>query len=223
MNAEKEEYFKEYEFQYAEVERYNIAPSEYVATVRNTGNNIVEPIRWGLVPSWAKDIRIGYKMINARSETLAEKPAFRSAIKRRRCLILADGFFEWKHPRGSKAKIPYHIRLKNKNPFALAGLWEEWKPPEKDELLRTCTVITTDSNSLIQKVHNRMPVILNRDDYNFWLDPTEHKADDFIELFKPYPSDELDAYQVSSKVNKAGFDSPDLINPVSNLDSFAST
>jgi putative SOS response-associated peptidase YedK len=223
MNAEKEEYFREYEFQYEEGERYNIAPSEYVAAVRNTGENVVEPIRWGLVPSWAKEIRIGYKMINARYETLADKPAYRSAIKRRRCLILADGFYEWKHPTGSKAKIPFYIRLKNKNPFALAGLWEKWMASEKDEPLRTCTVITTESNDVVGKIHPRMPVILNRDDYNFWLDPTEHKADDFKELFKPYSSDELDAYQVSSKVNKAGFDSPDLINPVRNLDSFAST
>jgi putative SOS response-associated peptidase YedK len=223
MNAEKEKYFQEYSFEYKPESSYNIAPSEYVAAIRNTGKKIVEPIRWGLVPSWAKDVKVGYKMINARSETLDEKPAYRTAIRKKRCLILADGFYEWKHPKRSKAKIPYYIRLKIKNPFALAGLWEEWMPPEKDEPLRTCTVITTDSNNVVEKIHSRMPVILNREDYKFWLDPAEHKAEEFRELFKPYTSNELDAYQVSSKVNKAGYDSPELINPVSNLDAFASS
>jgi putative SOS response-associated peptidase YedK len=222
MAAEKEKYFRDYSFEYDHVARYNIAPSEMVAAVRNTGENVVEPIRWGLIPSWAKDVRMGYKMINARAETLTEKPAYRTPIKKKRCLILADGFYEWKHPRGSSSKIPYYIRLKNREPFALAGLWDEWKPPDKEDSLRTCAVITTDPNELVRELHNRMPVILNRDAYNFWLDPETHKAEDFKDLFVPYPSNELEAYQVSTRVNKPGYDSPELIKPVpaQGLDSF---
>jgi putative SOS response-associated peptidase YedK len=222
MSAEKEKFFQDYSFEYGPESSYNIAPSEYVAAVRNNGENVVEPIRWGLIPSWAKDVKVGYKMINARSETLSEKPAYRNPIKKKRCLILADGFYEWKHPKGSRAKIPYFIRPKNGDPFAFAGLWDNWTPPDKDETLKTCTVITTDANELVRDLHDRMPVILKQKDYNFWLGTKEHKAVDFKDLFTPYPSDELEIYRVSTRVNKPGYSSPELIKPVPvyGLDSF---
>jgi putative SOS response-associated peptidase YedK len=222
VTAAREDYFQDYSFEYVPENRYNIAPSEYVAAVRNTGENVVEPLRWGLVPSWTKDVRMGYKMINARAETLAEKPAFRQPIKKKRCLILADGFYEWKHPRAGSSKIPYYVHMKNQEPFALAGLWDEWKPPDKDEPLRTCTVITTDPNEVVEELHNRMPVILNRDAYNFWLDPGTHEAEEFKDILVPYPASEMEAYQVSTRVNKPGYDSPELIKPVpvQGLDAF---
>jgi putative SOS response-associated peptidase YedK len=220
INAETEKFLREYKFEYRPNSRYNIAPTEYVAAVRNTSDKIVEPLRWGLVPSWTKDIGMGSKMINARCETLAEKPAYRTAVKNRRCIVLANGFYEWTQTRGSKTKIPYYIQLKNREPFAIAGLWDEWKPPDKEKPLRTCTIVTTDSNELVRELHNRMPVILNRDATNLWLDPATHKAEDFKDLFLPYPSTELEVYQVSSRVNKPGHDSPELIKPAMGLDAF---
>ena len=143
--------------------RYNIAPSQPVAVIPNTGDNTLSMYKWGLIPSWSKDPSIGERMINARSETLAEKPSFRNAYRRRRCLILADGFFEWKQSPGMKSKQPIYIRLIDARPFAFAGLWEIWSAPDGSEL-RTCTIITTQPNSLLESIHNRMPVILNPED-----------------------------------------------------------
>ncbi|MBI3363071.1 MAG: SOS response-associated peptidase [Chloroflexi bacterium] len=150
--------------------RYNVAPTQPVAVVANNGQNKVEFFRWGLIPSWAKDISIGSRLINARAETLAEKPSFRAAFKKRRCLILADGFYEWRQDAGNKAKTPMVIRLKSGEPFAFAGLWELWRSADDDTIL-SCTIVTTEPNSLMEKIHNRMPVILKPEDYTLWLDP----------------------------------------------------
>ena len=148
--------------------RYNIAPTQNVIAVSDDGKRTIKQMRWGLIPSWAKDSAIGNRMINARAETLAEKPAFRSALKKRRCIIPADGFFEWK--KLGKLKQPFRIVLKNREPFGFAGLWEHWKSPDGEEIL-SCTIITTEANELLKAVHERMPVILDREAEAVWLDP----------------------------------------------------
>ncbi|MCB0168708.1 MAG: SOS response-associated peptidase, partial [Anaerolineae bacterium] len=155
--------------------RYNIAPSQPVAVIANNDRHQVEFFQWGLIPSWAKDPKIGNRMINARSETLAEKPSFRTAYRRRRCLVLADGFYEWRR-NPDKSKTPMYIQLEEQAPFAFAGLWEVWHSPQDDTIL-SCTILTTEPNDLMTTIHNRMPVILPRDAYAQWLDPNEQKPD----------------------------------------------
>jgi putative SOS response-associated peptidase YedK len=157
--ADLSEAFPGFSFPKEMTPRYNIAPSQPVAVVANNSRSQVEFFQWGLVPSWAQDPSIGNRMINARAESLAEKPSFRTAYKRRRCLILADGFYEWQSVPGGKTKTPMLIRMKSGEPFAFAGLWEVWHPDQDDALL-TCTIITTTPNVLMEKIHNRMPVIL---------------------------------------------------------------
>ena len=193
--------------------RYNIAPSQPVAAVANNGQNKLELFRWGLIPSWAKDPGVGNRMINARAETLADKPSFRSAYKRRRCLILADGFYEWRKEPGDKSKTPMYIRLTSGEPFAFAGLWETWRSPG-DETILSCAIITTTPNSLLEKIHDRMPVILKPAAYERWLDPAEQEPDQLSSLLKPYPASHLTAYAVSKRVNKPENDSPECILPV---------
>jgi putative SOS response-associated peptidase YedK len=192
--------------------RYNIAPGQNVLCVIRDGGNRLEPLRWGLIPFWAKDPAIGNRLINARAETVAEKPSFRTAFTRRRCLIVADGFYEWR-PAG-KRKIPVYIFLKSKKPFGFAGLYETWKTPEGKEL-RTCTIITTDANDLIRPIHDRMPVILPGDVEDRWLDPQEGSRERLLSLLKPYPAGEMAAYEVSPVVNNAAHDAPDCILPAS--------
>lgn len=196
--------------------RYNIAPSQPVAVIPNTGENALSMYKWGLIPSWSKDPAIGDRMINARAETLAEKPSFRNAYRRRRCLILADGFYEWKQNPGMKSKQPVYIRLKDDRPFAFAGLWELWSSPDGSEI-RSCTIITTQPNSLLEPIHNRMPVILPPDAYNQWLVPEDQLPAQLNGLLVSYPADEMIAFPVSKMVNSPQFDSPDLIKPVSEL------
>jgi putative SOS response-associated peptidase YedK len=193
--------------------RYNIAPSQLVAVIPNTGDNVLSMYKWGLIPSWSKDPSIGDRMINARAETLAEKPSFRNAFRRRRCMILADGFYEWKQISGSKIKQPVYIRFKDDRPFAFAGLWELWTSPDGSEI-RSCTIITTQPNSIVEPIHNRMPVILSPEAYSQWLNPEDQPAAQLNELLKPYPSDEMVAFPVSKLVNSPQYDSPDLIRPV---------
>ena len=193
--------------------RYNIAPSQQVAIVPNNGDKSVEFFRWGLIPSWAKDPKIGNRMINARSETLAEKPSFRTAYKRRRCLILSDGFYEWKAEPGSKTKTPFYIRLKSEKPFAFAGLWERWSPNIDDDPLLSCTIITTSPNTLMETIHRRMPVILEPDGYDQWLDPGDQSPRQLDGLLTQYPAEEMMAYPVSRLVNRPSNDSPDCIAP----------
>jgi putative SOS response-associated peptidase YedK len=192
--------------------RYNVAPSQPVAVIPNDGNKTMDFFTWGLIPSWAKDPSIGSRLINARSETLAEKPSFRSAYRRRRCLILADGFYEWQAQPGSKSKVPHLIRLESGDPFAFAGLWEQWFAPDGSEL-KTCTIITTEPNELMQKLHNRMPVILPPSAYPAWLDPDERDPDSLQDLLVPYPAVEMMAYPVSTLVNSPANDRPELIRP----------
>jgi putative SOS response-associated peptidase YedK len=193
--------------------RYNIAPTQPVAVVPNDGKNRLDYYLWGLIPSWAKDPEMGNRLINARAETLAEKPAFRSAFRRRRCLILADGFYEWQQVPGRKAKIPMYIQLKSKDPFAFAGLWESWHSPDGSEIL-SCTIITTKPNSIMEPIHNRMPVILPKQSYDLWLSPEEKNPDRVGPLLKPYPGEDMVAYPVSTFVNSPANDTPQCISPL---------
>ena len=193
--------------------RYNIAPSQPVAVIPNDGKHHLDFFVWGLIPSWAKDPSIGNRMINARAETLAEKPSFKNSFRRRRCLVLADGFYEWQKQDGGKGKIPMYIHLKTKKPFAFAGLWDLWHASDGSEI-RSCTIITTEPNSMMASIHNRMPVILSPNAYAVWLDPGEKPADQLSTLLKPYPADEMLAYPVSRTVNSPNNDIPECIQPL---------
>jgi len=192
--------------------RYNIAPSQPVAVIPNTPPHLPDFFTWGLVPSWAKDPQIGYRLINARAETLARKPSFRNAYRRRRCLILADGFYEWKAGTNPRQKTPYFIHMKDKSPFAIAGLWEIWQSADGSEI-KSCTIITTQPNSLLKPIHNRMPVILKKQDYPVWLSPDEQPPENIQPLLAPYPADKMIAYPVSRRVNNPTNDSPECIQP----------
>jgi putative SOS response-associated peptidase YedK len=194
--------------------RYNIAPTQPIAVIPNDGQNRMDFFVWGLIPSWAKDPEIGNRLINARAETLAEKPAFRSAFKRRRCLILADGFYEWKSNSGNKIKTPMYIQLISKLPFAFAGLWEIWNSRDGSEI-RSCTIITTQPNQMMAEIHNRMPVILPDQHYQRWLSPEEKIAESLTDLLQPYPADQMIAYPVSRLVNSPNNDVPACILPAS--------
>lgn len=188
--------------------RYNIAPSQPVAVIPNEDPRRVALFQWGLVPVWAKDPKIGNSLINARGETVAEKPAFRAAFKRRRCLVLADGFYEWKREAGG-AKTPMYIQLSDGRPFAFAGLWETWRAPEGER--RTCTIITTTPNALMAPIHDRMPVILPPAAYAAWLTPGELPAVEALALLQPYPAEALTARAVSTRVNNPRVDGPELL------------
>ena len=191
------------------VPRYNTAPSQMIPVVKDGSTRDVTMLRWGLVPHWAKDISIGYRMINARSETLQEKPSFKNAFKNQRCLILADGFYEWQKSEDKiTPKTPFRYILKNESPFTFAGLWESWHSPENEEL-QTCTIITCQPNDLIAQVHNRMPVILDRQNCWEWL--SEKPEVDISGLLKPYPAEEMLGYPVSLKVNNPRFDEKECI------------
>lgn len=191
--------------------RYNVAPSQSIAVITNENVSSLDFYRWGLVPSWAKDASMGNKMINARGETVHEKPAFRSAFRRRRCLILADGFYEWQ--KQNTVKVPMYIHVEEHRPFAFAGLWEIWRG-EGGEVIRSCTILTTTPNSLMASIHERMPVILSLEDYDTWLAPDEQPIDRLMKLVKPYDPAKMAAYPVSKLVNKPSYDSPELIQPV---------
>ena len=192
--------------------RYNVAPTQPVAVIPNDGKNTLDHYVWGLIPSWAKEPSIGSRMINARSETLIEKPSFRSAFRRRRCLIPASGFYEWQPSKEQKSKTPMYIQLKSGKPFAFAGLWERWDSPEGSTIL-SCTIITTEPNELLASIHNRMPVILSPQSYPLWLDPGEPPVPALMDLLRPFPADEMRAYPVSKLVNSPGNDQPALIKP----------
>ncbi|MBF2029713.1 MAG: SOS response-associated peptidase [Oscillatoriales cyanobacterium C42_A2020_001] len=196
--------------------RYNIAPTQLVGAVlqpRDQAARQFRVLRWGLVPSWAKDAAIGNRLINARAETVSEKRSFRSAFRYRRCLIVADGFYEWQRQAGTKQKQPYYFQLENHSLFGFAGLWEHWESPA-GELLETCTILTTEANEVLRPIHDRMPVILHPDDYDTWLDPTLNTSAKLQPLLRPYPVDEMQAYPVSPLVNKADCDRPDCIEPL---------
>ncbi len=178
---------------------FNIAPSqEQPILIVAQDRRILAMMKWGLVPYWSKDPKIGYKMINARAEGVDQKPSFKTPIKRKRCIIMADGFYEWHKP-DKKTKIPFYFRLKSQEPFAMAGLWDLWQ--HGDQTLRTFTIITTTPNELMEPIHNRMPVILNERDEARWLDPEITDSESVLPLLKPYPSDEMESYKVSTIVN----------------------
>jgi len=190
--------------------RYNIAPTQMVLVIRQLpdGQNHLELPRWGLIPSWAKDPSIGSKMINARAETITEKPAFRQAIKYRRCLVLASGFYEWK--KEGKAKQPWYIRLKDGAPMVFAGIWESWRSPE-GEVIESCSILTTAANRLVAPLHDRMPVILSPDEFNGWLDRQITNPASLVHLFSSYPADLMETFPVSPLVNNMKNDSADLV------------
>ena len=190
--------------------RYNVAPSQSVLAVVNDGDNRAEFMRWGLIPFWAKDHKIGYRMINAVGETVATKPAFRAAFKKRRCLVLADGFYEWK--KVADGKLPMYISSRSREPFAMAGLWENWKDPS-GELIHSCTIITTTPNCLIEPIHNRMPVILPQSAESTWLDSNVEDAETLASLLVPYSADDMEAYIVSTLVNSPQNDVPECLQP----------
>ncbi|MEH2407330.1 SOS response-associated peptidase [Nostoc sp.] len=202
---------------------YNIAPTQMVATVLQNPESQkreFKQLHWGLIPSWAKDAGMGAKLINARAETVAEKPAFRSAFKHRRCLVLADGFYEWQRQQGKKQ--PFYFRLQDGQPFAFAGLWEKWRclrqpeagTPVNEEII-SCTILTTAANELLQPIHERMPVILEPEDYDLWLDSQVQTPQTLQQLLHPYPAPAMTAYPVSTLVNNSRHNSPQCIIPLS--------
>ncbi len=190
--------------------RYNIAPSQPVLAITNLQPQRMEWMRWGLIPSWAKDPSIGDRMINARAETLTEKPSFRTAFSRRRCLIPATGFYEWKPVPEGRGRVPYFIGLKDHSPFAFAGLWEVWLN-EKGEEVRSCAIITCPANSLVAEIHDRMPVMLDSRTMSLWLQETSVTG--LKQLLKPFEPERMITYPVSRRVNAPAVDSPDLITP----------
>lgn len=194
--------------------RYNIAPTQYIPGIikdQASGERLMKPFHWGLIPSWAKDRKIGTKLINARAETIAEKPSFRSAFMKRRCLVPASGFYEWK--KLEHGKQPYYIRMLDEKPFAFAGLWEQWRG-EPEGPVDSCTIITTEPNELLRQLHNRMPVILNPGDYDDWLDPDNNDKSALQHLLKPYPPGLMTSFPVSRHVNKPVNNDPACIQPV---------
>lgn len=188
--------------------RYNIAPTQPVAVITSGNERRLEFMSWGLVPSWAKDPAIGSKMINARSETVQEKPSFRNAFNRRRCIIPADGFYEWKRSPGKGPSTPYFFYARDRKPFAFAGLWELWHSPLGDDLL-SCTILTTNANSLVSNIHDRMPVILRGGAVENWLGPGSPAA--WQALLQPFPAEQMSAHPVSKAVNSSAVDRPELV------------
>jgi len=211
--ADLRDTFNDYIFPSQFGPRFNIAPSQPVLAIPNDEKNTADFFVWGLIPMWAKDPSIGSRLINARGETVAEKPSFRGSFKYKRCIILADGFYEWKTTNGKKSKTPYFIHMKNRKPFAFAGLWDVWEGPDGSNI-KTCTIITTEPNELMEHLHNRMPVILHPRDYAKWLDVSPQTPENLLPLIKPFPADEMSAYRVSTLVNRPVNDSPELVVPV---------
>ncbi len=191
--------------------RYNVAPSQTIPIVRREAEGRRFALaRWGLVPSWAKDLKLGYSTINARAETVARKPAFRSAFRRRRCLIPADGFYEWQASTQTKLTQPWFIALKDQEPMAFAGLWEHWTDPA-GEVLESCCIIVTEANALMRPIHDRMPVILDPVNWDAWLDPEAHDPASLQALLMPYPANAMTAWPVGTKVNNPRHDAPDCL------------
>ncbi|MEO6726117.1 MAG: SOS response-associated peptidase [Blastocatellia bacterium] len=200
--------------------RYNVAPSQMVPVIRQIGRQIGERemvgCKWGLIPFWAKDPAIGNKLINAKAETLAEKPSFKHALSQRRCLIPADGFYEWQK-KGKAPSQPMYVRRRDGGLFAFAGLWEEWKAPDGTgvgERLQTCTIITTEPNELISQFHHRMAVVLKPDEEAAWLD-LKMKPADVLPLLKPYDLDDMEAFPVARAVNSPAFEDASCVAPLS--------
>ncbi len=192
---------------------YNVAPSqEILAIYTNQGVNWLDKFHWGLVPFWAKDPSIGSRMINARAETVAEKPSFKNAFKKRRCLIIADGFYEWKGPKGQKQ--PMLITLPDKKPFAFAGLWETWNKKDPESPYRSCTIITTEASESIRDIHHRMPVILRPEAYERWLNPANQNVSALKKILTTEYLTQLTSYPVSKQVNSARHNDSSCIDPI---------
>ncbi|HEU0293881.1 MAG TPA: SOS response-associated peptidase [Anaerolineales bacterium] len=211
--ADLQNTFQDYSFPAKFAPRFNIAPSQPVLAIPNDDKLTADFFVWGLIPMWAKDPEIGNRLINARGETLAEKPSFRGSYRHKRCLILADGFYEWKSFGGRKTKTPYYIHMQDRKPFAFAGLWDHWESPDGSSI-KSCTIITTSPNELTGSIHDRMPVILHPRDYRKWLDPAPQTPESLQPLIKPFPAEAMTAYPVSTLVNKTTNDVPELVVPV---------
>ncbi len=211
--SQSQEAFEGFTFPARFAPRFNIAPTQPVLAIPNDGGRAADFFVWGLIPSWAKEASIGNRLINARGETLAEKPAFRGGYKYKRCLIPADGFYEWKAQPGSKTKTPHFIHLKTGGAFAFAGLWDEWHSPD-GSAIRSCTIVTTTPNSLMAPIHNRMPVILQPHDFAEWLDKAVRAPESLNHLLQPLPAGLMDAHPVSTLVNSPANDRPECILPV---------
>ncbi len=193
--------------------RYNIAPTQSVAAIRRDTKSQVDNfvlLRWGLIPFWADSPKVGYRMINARAETVSEKPAFRNAFEKRRCVVLADGFFEWKKI-GTK-KQPFYFYLQDEQPFAFAGLWERWR--RVDETIESCTIIVTEANELVEPIHDRMPVILPKASHEMWLDINFQDKAQLESLLTPFPADEMASHPVSTVVNSPRNDESGCVSPL---------
>jgi putative SOS response-associated peptidase YedK len=191
---------------------YNIAPTQPVAVIISDDKKRLVQVRWGLVPSWSKDLSIGNKLINARAETITEKASFRNAFKKRRCLVVADGFYEWQ--KIGDGKRPMYIRLQSSKPFGMAGLYEVWRSPEGQEIT-SCAIVTTAANDLMKPIHERMPVIIPKENEDLWLDPKVQDTEVLRNLLQPYPAEEMKAFPVSRQVNAPGYNSPNCIEPIS--------
>jgi len=210
--ADLQDTFSNFSFPAKFAPRFNIAPSQPVLAIPNDDKLTANFFVWGLIPMWAKDPTIGSRLINARGETIAEKPSFRGSYRHKRCLIVADGFYEWKAFGAKKTKTPYFIHMKDRQPFAMAGLWDSWESPDGSSL-KTCTIITTKPNELMELIHDRMPVILHPREYAKWLDAAPQTPERLDPLLKPFPADNMTAYPVSTLVNKPANDTPELVVP----------
>lgn len=190
--------------------RYNVAPSQQIPAIIHDGqSNRLGLLKWGLIPSWADDDKRGSSMINARSETVAAKPAFRDSFQRKRCIIPADGFFEWVLTSGGKQ--PMRIVMKNRSLFSMAAIYDTWIAPDKSKV-SSCSILTTTANSVVAPIHDRMPVLLNKQDEQLWLDRSLQSSELLLPLLKPYPAEEMEAYPVSPKVGNARAESPSFID-----------
>jgi len=196
--------------------RYNIAPTQDVLAIIYDGatkQRRGEMVRWGLVPFWAKDVKIGYHLINAKAETIAEKPSYREAFKKRRCIIPADAFYEWQET-GHSLKQPYAIAMKDRSVFGFAGLWEKWTDKASGETIRSCTIITTEPNKLCAPIHNRMPAILDPADYEQWLGERATSNNALQAMLKPFPAKQMECFKIGKRIGNVKYDEPGLIEPV---------
>jgi putative SOS response-associated peptidase YedK len=190
---------------------YNVAPTQDIIIINSSGKKRIVKCRWGFVPSRATDLAVGSSMINARAETVSTKPAFRDAFRRQRCLVIADGFYEWR--KAGKKKVPHFVRLTSGRPFGFAGLYNLWTSPDGGRVC-TCTIITTAANDLLEPLHDRMPAIIPHEKEDLWLDPNTADAGVLLEMLKPFPSEEMEYYEVSGRVGSPSFDMPEAIEPV---------
>ncbi len=190
---------------------YNVAPTQDIVIINNRGVKQLVKCHWGFVPPWSKDLSVGYKMINARSETVADKPSFKSAFRKQRCLVIANGFYEWK--KDKKTKVPVYVSLRSGKPVGFAGLYNVWISPDGEKIC-TCTILTTEANDILSSIHDRMPLIISRDKEDIWLNPELDDVELLKGFLRPYPSEEMVVTKVSDRVNSPRYNSPDNIRPI---------